>query len=258
MDGFDRHTVGSHPKAHSCRSCEGRRSRTTLERSARGFERNFVGLANRCALEGSALFLSAVSNCSSQISALAQAGSDGGNPERARRGLTTTGWLGFEGKLRGWDVCSRQKGGDGIGPTKRGKGLKIMAVTDGNGLPIALRTTSASPAEVRLVIPTLEERHLGELPERMIGDKAYDSDGLDAELVALGIEMISPHRAGRRNDRITQDGRSLRRYKRRWKIERFFAWLNNYRRLCIRWEYHWQNYLAFLQLAASLIILRHL
>jgi hypothetical protein len=56
---------------------------------------------------------------------------------------------------------------------------------------------------------------------RLIGDKAYDSDGLDKTLEEeYGIEMISPNRANRGK---TQDGRPLRRYKRRWKVERIFA-----------------------------------
>jgi hypothetical protein len=47
---------------------------------------------------------------------------------------------------------------------------------------------------------------------------------MDAELAQLGIELIAPHRRNRKKPK-TQDGRPLRRYKRRWKIERLFAWL---------------------------------
>jgi hypothetical protein len=50
-------------------------------------------------------------------------------------------------------------------------------------------------------------------------DRAYDSDPLDAQLKAEGIEMISPHRKGRKKPK-TQDGRKLRRSKRRWRVER--------------------------------------
>jgi hypothetical protein len=60
------------------------------------------------------------------------------------------------------------------------------------------------------------------LPQRLIGDRAYDADPLDSELAKLGVEMIAPHRRNRKRPK-TQDGRSLRRYKRRWKIERLFA-----------------------------------
>src|SRR5438128_1775064 len=84
-----------------------------------------------------------------------------------------------------------------------------------------------------------------DLPERVIGDKAYDSDALDSEVLQqFGAEMIAPHRQGRRADRITQDGRPLRRFKRRWKVERLFAWLYNFRRLVVRYEYHSENYLG--------------
>ena len=90
-------------------------------------------------------------------------------------------------------------------------------------------------------------------PERLIGDKAYDSDPLDAECAGLGVDLIAPHRAGRRKRR-TQDGRSLRRYARRWKVERLFAWLQNYRRLITRFERKIENFLAFLRLASFMIL----
>jgi transposase len=98
---------------------------------------------------------------------------------------------------------------------------------------------------------------LDELPERLIGDKAYDSDALDEQLAEeYGIEMISPNRSNRKQK--TQDGRPLRRYRRRWKVERLFAWMQNYRRLVTRWEYRIQNFLGFVQLACLLMLLRHL
>jgi hypothetical protein len=62
-----------------------------------------------------------------------------------------------------------------------------------------LRTESASPAELKLVAATLEDRVVAEVPERLIGDKAYNSDGLDHQLMQeFGTEMISPHRHGRK------------------------------------------------------------
>ena len=65
----------------------------------------------------------------------------------------------------------------------------------------------------------------------MIGDRAYDSDPLDARLQQQhGIALIAPHKSNRSRPK-TQDGRQLRRYCRRWKIERLFAWLHNFRRL---------------------------
>ena len=129
-----------------------------------------------------------------------------------------------------------------------------MAVADGHGLPLAVDVASASPAEVRLVISTLEARFIPELPERLIGDKAYDSDPLAAQLAEGDVELIAPNRQNRKV--MTQDGRPLRRYKRRWKIERLFAWLHNFRRLVTRWEYDVLNFLGFVQLGCIVILLR--
>lgn len=134
-----------------------------------------------------------------------------------------------------------------------------MAITDSHGLPVALCTASASPAEVTLVSETIQQRFVADLPERVIGDKAYDSDGLDEKILSeYGTEVVAPHRRGRRAETKTQDGRVLRRHKKRWKVERFFAWLNNYRRVVVRWEYHAENFLGFLHLACLVILLRHL
>ena len=99
-----------------------------------------------------------------------------------------------------------------------------MAVADRAGFPLAVYTDSASPHEIKLVEKTLAESFTKQLPERLIGDKAYDSDSLDAQLTEQGIEMIAPHKCNRKKH-ATQDGRKLRRYKRRWKVERLFAWL---------------------------------
>jgi hypothetical protein len=111
-----------------------------------------------------------------------------------------------------------------VGKTKRGKGTKLMAIADGSSLPLAVHAASASPHEVTLVEETLSERFVEEHPSKLVGDRAYDSDPLDERLLAEGIEMIAPHRRNRKKAK-TQDGRKLRRYKRRWKVERLFAWL---------------------------------
>ena len=133
-----------------------------------------------------------------------------------------------------------------------------MAIADRHGLPVAVHVASASPNETTLVEPTLQRRFLRETPERLIGDKAYDSDPLDQRIREhLGVELIAPHRWNRSRP-VTQDGRALRRYRRRWKIERLFAWFHNYRRIVIRWEYYPENFLGMVQLACAVILLRHL
>lgn len=130
-----------------------------------------------------------------------------------------------------------------------------MAVADSAGLPLSVYTQNAAPHEVRLVRETLVQSFTSELPERLIGDKAYDSDPLDEELRERGIEMIAPHKSSRKKA-ATQDGRRLRRYKRRRKVERLLSWLQKFRRIATRFDFHDENYLGFVHLGWIKILLR--
>ncbi len=131
-----------------------------------------------------------------------------------------------------------------------------MAFSDGSSVPLAVHTQSASPhEEITLVEATLASSSLKEKSKRLIEDKAYDSDPLDEALLEQGIEMLAPHRKNRKKKK-TQDGRKLRRYKRRWKIERLFAWLQNFRRLVVRYEYKDENFLGLVQIGCIVILLR--
>ena len=147
-------------------------------------------------------------------------------------------------------------GGDEIGPTKRGKGVKIMAIVDRHGLPLSVSTHAANHHEVTLVQLSFDFYMIEAKPENLIGDKAYDSDELDTSLKKQGVEMIAPHRSNRKLK--TQDGRRLRRYERRWLVERFFAWLQWKRRVLIRWEYYAENSLGFVQLASITMLLKRI
>jgi IS5 family transposase len=140
-----------------------------------------------------------------------------------------------------------------------------MVVVDGKGIPLGIHLASASPAEVTLVEATLNTIAVPRggpgrprsRPERLVGDKAYDSDRLREELRRRGIELISPHRKNRTRP-PTQDGRPLRRYKKRWIVERSIAWFGGFRRLLIRHERYPELHLAFFHFAAALIALRWL
>jgi transposase len=132
-----------------------------------------------------------------------------------------------------------------------------MAVTDGAGATSAPATwnllrhmKSGAPEQ------TLLARFTNERPRKLIGDKAYDSDPLDKKLAEFETELIAPHKVNRKKVK-TQDARKLRRYKRRWKIERLFAWLQNFRRVLIRFDYYDANYLGFVHPACIVILLRN-
>ncbi len=152
--------------------------------------------------------------------------------------------------------ASAKGGGDAIGKTWRGKGVTILAILDRNGLPLSVSTHAANHHEVTLVQLSFDFYMIEAKPEKLIGDKAYDSDALDESLKEQGVEMIAPHRSNRTLK--TQDGRSLRRYQRRWLVERFFAWLQWKRRLLVRWEYYAENFLGLVQLASITMLLRRI
>ena len=138
-----------------------------------------------------------------------------------------------------------------------------MVVVDGEGIPLGNHLDSATPHEVALVEETLEavavpRRGSGrpkKNPKRLVADTGYDSDPLRERLASRGIELICPHRKNRRKQR-TQDGRPLRRYKRRYKIERTFSWFGNFRRLVVRWERDITVYRAFFNVACLILTLR--
>lgn len=162
-----------------------------------------------------------------------------------------------DGMLHRRHLHGGEKGGFKVGKTKRGKGTKLMVIADASGLPLAVHTASASPHEVTLVEATLAETVTVGRPRRIVGDRAYDSDPLDQQLAAQGIELIAPHRKNRVRP-ATQDGRALRRYRRRWKIERLFAWMNKYKRTLTRWDRCHERFTAFVHLAFSMILMRRL
>jgi transposase len=130
-----------------------------------------------------------------------------------------------------------------------------MVVVDGKGLPIGIDIVSASPNEVTLIERLLDKRVVRRRLPRLLYDRAADSDPLRARLARRGIELICPHRSNRSKP-PTQDGRTLRRYKRRWKVERSISWLFNFRRLVVRYERYAHLFLGFVQLACALTVLK--
>ena len=129
-----------------------------------------------------------------------------------------------------------------------------MVVVDGQGIPLGKHLASASPHESKLVETTLNDSFAPQKVQRLIYDKAADSNALRQRSADRGIDLIAPELRSRRTR--VQDGRKLRRYRRRWKMERAFAWLGNYRRLVVRYENKLHVYSAFFHLACIMIVLR--
>ena len=148
-----------------------------------------------------------------------------------------------------------KKGGDAVGPTKRGKGSKFLVVVDRAGVPLACAVGSASPSETRMIEPTLDR--MRRVPATLVMDRAYDSDAFRDRLAARGIDPVVPYRK-RAVSRRYDDPAKLLAYRRRWRVERTFAWLTNFRRVLVRYERHSYIYRAFVHLACALITLRQL
>jgi transposase len=173
-------------------------------------------------------------------------------------------------KLR-WDECFAD--GSFI-PAKRGdpksaspSGARVQSGwfwSMARGPPLGAYLEAAAPAEVTLLEQTLDTVAVGRAgkpgrprkrPERLIADRGYDSNPLRARLARRGIEPIIPARRIHKHA-THQDGRKLRRYRRRWIVERTFAWLGHFRRLVVRYEHLITTYAGFFHLACALLTLR--
>ena len=239
--------VGTDPAVEAAARWKG----ATAEGGAHGAERRVVDFRD----EGT-VNISSVPDLPSPLSAVGAFGGAGEGVAETGAPVASRGTLESGGSLYRRDLCGGEKSGFGIGPTKRSKGTKITAITVGNSLAVAVSVQAASLHESQLVEEALGHSFLDQLPERLIGDKAYDSDKLDRQMQEqYGVQMIAPHRSNRA--RPTQDGRPLRRYRRRWTVERLFAWLQLFRRLVARYEYHIDNFLGMVRLGCIKIMLRY-
>jgi len=138
--------------------------------------------------------------------------------------------------------------------------MKLGMVTDRRGTPLAVATDSASVPEVVLGpavlagIPPVVDVPWG---APVLADRGYDSDPLREELAEGGFELLSPHRKGRKRPPVN-DGRRMRRYRRRYVVERTFGWLKSFRRVATRFEYHVGLFDGFVSLACAFIALSRL
>jgi hypothetical protein len=141
--------------------------------------------------------VSLLSNVPPAVSAWVHAGVLRGVLEVLAQALHDEGYLDLQETFIDGSFAAAKQGGADVGKTKRGKGSKIMAIADRRGLPVAVHIESATPHEVTLVHATLAQRFVKRFPVRLIGDNAYESDRLDADLVRRGVELIAPHRRTR-------------------------------------------------------------
>jgi transposase len=244
-------------RAHNIKNNSRKRSPRSKAQTCKGCnERDIMDFKNWSPLEGYAGQVSAIPDLPSAFPGMDRARDLPGNLIRAGKRPVRAWEDRYPRGVHRREFCTGKKRGLAVGKTKRGKGTKIMAIADASGFPVAACVESASPHEVKLVEKTIDSSFTPHAPDKLIGDKAYDSDPLDQKLMQERcIELIAPHKVNRKKPK-TQDGRKLRPYRRRWKVERLFAWLQNFRRIVVRYEYHVQNFLSMVQLGCAIILLR--
>jgi transposase len=157
-----------------------------------------------------------------------------------------------------------KKGGRGVGKTLVGKGSKIMLLTDGQGVPLGLLVDSAQAHEIRYAAQTLATLKVPQphgrsrtRPRELIADKAYDSAAFRRRLQRRGIKVTIPY-IERHIRKQPKRGRPIHvgvSFRQRWHIERSNAWMDNYRRLVVRYERQPELYAAFCMLSFILLCL---
>jgi len=133
--------------------------------------------------------------------------------------------------------------------------MKIGMAVERSGIPVGVLTDSADVGE-----PAVGRRVLDRLPPEVdvpadapvVADRGFDSDELRDDLAVVGFRLLAPHRRNRTRP-SRNDGRRMRRYRRRYVVERTFGWRHSYRRLLVRHEWYAHRYDGFLHLACALI-----
>jgi transposase len=155
-----------------------------------------------------------------------------------------------------------------VGYGRKGKGSTLDLLTEGQGLPIALEITAADVHETRPVLAMVDAievqpkgRRFKRRPKRLLADRGYDSMPLRRALRARSIRPIIPARIWK--DRKRKAGRppgsfAPEQYQGRWKIERTHAWMDNYRRVAVRWDHTSSAFKAWSTLACIMICLNNI
>jgi transposase len=136
-----------------------------------------------------------------------------------------------------------------MGRTRGGRNTKIMALTDGRGLPVKLLLIEGQAYEGKYVIPLLEA------PEGLlvVGDKGFDSDPLRQQLERLGASHCIPSKSNRRKKRRL----NKKLYRQRYKVENYFCRLKRWASASARRDKLASHFLALIQFASVIDWLRY-
>jgi putative transposase len=125
-------------------------------------------------------------------------------------------------------------------------------------VPLATVLSGANRTDMKKLAELLDARLVeapAEVEAHLCLDRGYAYDECRAAAEARGDTVHIPPPAAQPRP-VPPPGDPQRRPARRWVVEVGHSWFNRFRRLLIRWEKKAANYLAFVQLAACLIIYR--
>ena len=129
-----------------------------------------------------------------------------------------------------------------------------MLLVDGTGIPLALTVRSAQQSEMKLALEVVDLSP--KKPRRLVADRGYDWGQLRKDLRNRRITPYIPKRQGWKSQKQhPMSQRLIYWYRKRWVVERSFAWLQNYRKLTIRWERSLTTYTGLMHLAIVLLVL---
>jgi transposase len=140
---------------------------------------------------------------------------------------------------------------EALGRSRGGFGTKIHAAVSGLLLPVALLLSAGQEADVSHAKALLSEAARGGV-KAVIADKGYDSQEVVSAIEALGAEAVIPSLSNRKRQRVIDK----ERYKDRNLAERFWSKVKQFRRVATRYEKTGRNFLAFVQVASLMVLLR--
>jgi transposase len=139
-----------------------------------------------------------------------------------------------------------------------------MLAVDGTGVPLTFLTEAANISEFKLALQTIDSisvasrpLHPKIRPENLVADKGYDAKWLRTAVRKRNITPYIPKRRKQGQEEEPEYNKKIKdMYATRWIVERTNAWLQNYRRITVRWDRYPDSYEAFIELACILICLR--
>jgi transposase len=146
-----------------------------------------------------------------------------------------------------WDGTGGQDD-QALGRSRGGFGTKIHGSFDGLGHPVELLLTAAQESDIAQAEALLADHE----PEVVIADKGYDKKALVEDIEARGAEAVIPTQKRRAEQREVDP----HWYRERNLAERFWSKVKQYRRVATRYEKKAANFLAFVKLAAIMVMLK--